>query len=113
FCFVHGYTLPKHWARRDQEIAELTQEIRANRYRILSLVAIGGTGKSALTRKLLDELPHSNVAVDGAVWFSFYIEPDFDRFLTEACRYLIPTFEPAAHPSPYEKGVMLREALEN
>ncbi|HZP82626.1 MAG TPA: tetratricopeptide repeat protein [Chthonomonadaceae bacterium] len=112
FRFVHGYTLPTHWARRDEEIAELVGEISENRQRILSLVAIGGTGKSALTRKLLDELPHHNVQVDGALWFSFYVEPEFDRFLTEACRYLIPDFDPVAHPSPYEKGVLLREAME-
>lgn len=112
FRFVHGYTLPSHWARRDEEIAELLLELQANHYRILSLVAIGGTGKSALTRKLLDELPKHNVGLYGALWFSFYVEPEFDRFLTEACRYLIPDFEPGAHPSPYEKGVLLREAME-
>jgi tetratricopeptide (TPR) repeat protein len=112
FRFVHGYTLPTHWARREQEISELITEVRENRNRILSLVAIGGTGKSALTRKLLDELPSHNIRVDGALWFSFYVEPEFDRFLTEACRYLIPGFDPVAHPSPYEKGVLLREAME-
>jgi tetratricopeptide (TPR) repeat protein len=112
FRFVHGYTLPTHWARRDAEISELAAEIRDNRYRILSLVAIGGTGKSALTRKLLDELPKRHIHLDGALWFSFYVEPDFDRFLTEACRYLLPAFVPKAHPSPFEKGVLLREAME-
>jgi tetratricopeptide (TPR) repeat protein len=113
FRFVHGYTLPKHWARRDNEIEMLVEEIRANRCSIVSLIAIGGTGKSALTRKLLDELPNHHVKVDGALWFSFYVEPEFDRFLTEACRYLIPDFDPIAHPSPYEKGVLLREAMDH
>lgn len=112
FRFVHGYTLPTHWARRDAEIADLLEEIRSNKHSILSMVAIGGTGKSALTRKLLDELPNFNVHVDGALWFSFYVEPEFDRFLTEACRYLIPDFDPVVHPSPYEKGVLLREAMD-
>jgi tetratricopeptide (TPR) repeat protein len=111
YRFVHGYTLPTHWAKREKEISELIAEIRANRYSILSLIAIGGTGKSALTRKLLDELPLHRVPLDGALWFSFYVEPDFDRFLTEACRYLIPAFDPKEHPSPYEKGVLLREAM--
>lgn len=112
FRFVHGYTLPLHWAQRDREIAELVTDIRDNHHRIISMVAIGGTGKSALTRKLLDELPRYAVRLDGALWFSFYVEPDFDRFLTEACRYLISDFDPAAHPSPYEKGVLLREAMD-
>ncbi len=112
YRFVHGYTLPTHWARRDREMAELITQVRENRHRLLSLIAIGGTGKSALTRKLLDELPKHHIHLDGALWFSFYIEPDFDRFLTEACRYLIPGFEPRAHPSPYEKALLLREAME-
>lgn len=110
--FVHGYTLPEHWARRDKETTELINEIRINRHRILSLVAIGGTGKSALTRKLLEELPEQGIVLDGALWFSFYVEPEFDRFLNEACRLLIPGFDPKLHPSLFEKAVLLREALE-
>ena len=110
--FVHGYTLPPHWAKRDRETAEIVNEIFSDKYPILALVAIGGTGKSALTRKLLDELPDFQIPMDGALWFSFYNEPEFDRFLVEACRYVIPEFDAQAHPSPYEKSVMLREALQ-
>ena len=112
YRFAHGYTLPPHWARRDRETAEIVNEIFSDRYSILALVAIGGTGKSALTRKLLDELPDFQIPMDGALWFSFYNEPEFDRFLVEACRYVIPDFDAQAHPSPYEKSVMLREALQ-
>ena len=48
FRFVHGYTLPPHWARRDRETAEIINELHSNRHAVLALVAIGGTGKSAL-----------------------------------------------------------------
>ena len=112
YRFAHGYTLPPHWAKRDRETAEIVNEIFSDKYPILALVAIGGTGKSALTRKLLDELPDFQIPMDGALWFSFYNEPDFDRFLVEACRYVIPDFDAQAHPSPYEKSVMLREAMQ-
>jgi tetratricopeptide (TPR) repeat protein len=111
FRFVHGYTLPAHWAERREETAALIERIRANQDRLLLLTAIGGTGKSALSRKLLDDLADADIALDGALWFSFYVEPDFDRFLVEACRYLITGFNPQNHPSPYEKSLLLREAL--
>ena len=60
---------------------------------------------------MLDELPAFNITLDGALWFSFYVEPDFDRFLVEACHYILPGFDASAHPSPYEKSVLLREGL--
>ena len=112
YRYVHGYTLPQHWAKREREMAEIVNEIFSDRYPILALIAIGGTGKSALTRKLLEELPDFRLPLAGALWFSFYIEPDFDRFLVEACRYVIDKFDSALHPSPYEKSVLLREALQ-
>jgi len=112
FRFVHGYTLPEHWAERPTETEAIAKRVRANADRILILTAIGGTGKSALTRKLLDELPKYGIALDGALWFSFYVEPEFDRFLVEACRYLIAGFNPQDHPSPYDKSLLLREALQ-
>ncbi len=111
FRFVHGYTLPDHWAERRTETLALAEHIRANAERVLILTAIGGTGKSALTRKLLDDLPQYGIALEGALWFSFYVEPEFDRFLVEACRYLITGFKPQDHPSPYDKSLLLREAL--
>lgn len=111
--YIHSYALPRHWARRDREIEQLCEAVEKNEHRILSLIAIGGAGKSALTRKLLDELPERNVRLDGALWFSFYFEPEFDRFLAEACLYVIPDFDAKRHPSPYEKVVLLLEALQN
>lgn len=111
FRFVHGYTLPSHWAARHEETDLLAERIQANQDRLLLLTAIGGTGKSALSRKLLEDLPEYDVALDGALWFSFYVEPDFDRFLVEACRYLLTGFNPQNHPSPYEKSLLLRDAL--
>ncbi|MCS6775165.1 MAG: tetratricopeptide repeat protein [Chloroherpetonaceae bacterium] len=110
--FVHSYTLPRHWARRDQEIAHLLHEIQTNRHRVLALVAIGGAGKSALTRKLLEQLDAGGDVLEGGLWFSFYVEPEFDRFLNEACAHMIPGFDPKLHPSLFEKAAMLREAMD-
>lgn len=112
--FVHGYSLPANWAARDRELDELATEIRENRHQIIAIIAIGGTGKSALTCKLLkEELPQRGIILDGCLWFSFYVEPSVDRFLAEACRYLIPSFNPRHYFSPFAKSVILRETLAN
>lgn len=54
--------------------------------RVVSLVAIGGTGKTALTAQLLREVLGQQRAAGTLVW-SFYESPDTSVFLREACLY--------------------------
>jgi len=79
--FVHGYSLPTIWVEREQELYRLLGKIMSNRYSVLALIAIGGSGKSALVRRLLDELSKQTTRFDGALWFNFYVELSNDRFL--------------------------------
>jgi tetratricopeptide (TPR) repeat protein len=110
--FVHGYSLPTIWAEREQELYRLLGEIMSNRYSVLALIAIGGSGKSALVRRLLDELSKQATLFDGALWFNFYVEPSFDRFLVECCCYLVEDFNQTSYPSPFAKAALVRQVLD-
>ncbi|MCJ7529599.1 MAG: NB-ARC domain-containing protein, partial [Anaerolineales bacterium] len=110
--FVHGYSLPTIWAEREQELYRLLGEIMSNRYSVLALIAIGGSGKSALVRRLLDELSKQATRFDGALWFNFYVEPSFDRFLVECCRYMVEDFDQTSYPSPFAKATLVRQVLD-
>lgn len=52
--------------------------------RIRSLVAIGGTGKTAVIQRFLQGIREDQLSGSILVW-SFYEEPDTDAFLREAC----------------------------
>lgn len=110
--FVHGYTLPTIWAEREQELYRLLGEVMSNRYSVLALIAIGGSGKSALVRRLLDEISKQATLFDGVLWFNFYVEPSFDRFLVECCRYLVEDFDQTSFPSPFAKAALVRHVLD-
>jgi len=69
--FVHGYSLPTIWAEREQELYRLMGEIMSNRYSVLALIAIGGSGKSALALRLLDKISKQATLFDGVLWFNF------------------------------------------
>ncbi len=60
------------------------------RARILSVVAIGGMGKSALTWKWFNDIaPYEMNPLAGRMWWSFYeSDASFDNFVTRALAYV-------------------------
>jgi tetratricopeptide (TPR) repeat protein len=52
--------------------------------RVRSLVAIGGTGKTAVIQRFLSDIREDRLRGSILVW-SFYEDPDTDAFLREAC----------------------------
>ena len=52
--------------------------------RVRSLVAIGGTGKTAVLERFLDSISNEKLKGSILVW-SFYEDPNTDSFLREAC----------------------------
>jgi hypothetical protein len=110
--FVHSLPIPLHLASRTKEMELITNLLRDPISRVLSVIAIGGTGKSTLLRHMLNVLDLRSLHFNGCLWFSFYAEPDVDRFLTEACKYIIEDFNPIDYQSPYSKTSVLIENLE-
>ena len=57
---------------------------------ILSVVAIGGMGKSALTWKWFQDIaPHEMQPLSGRMWWSFYeSDASFEHFVTRALAYV-------------------------
>jgi AAA ATPase domain len=98
---------------RDEELAELRARWKAEPRGVIALVGLGGAGKTALAARFLQELerPQWLTPPDRLFVWSFYQEPDADRFLTEAYRYFA-RFEGAPVTA---KGTglfhLLREAL--
>jgi tetratricopeptide (TPR) repeat protein len=89
---AHQYTLLQT-ARvigREAELARLDAWVGdPEAARLLSLVAIGGMGKSALTWKWFHErAPQAMVPLSGRLWWSFYeADAGFDRFVVAALAY--------------------------
>jgi tetratricopeptide (TPR) repeat protein len=93
---AHPYTLlqTKGLIGRQQELNLLTDWVAKEtadvyRARILTLVAIGGMGKSALTWKWFNKIaPEEMKPLAGRFWWSFY-ESDarFENFVTRALAY--------------------------
>lgn len=108
---VHAYPLPQQWAGREQEQTNVLQALSENRTRVISITALGGMGKSALTRQIFAKIEQRAIFLDGALWFSFYVTASFDTFLQAACIYLLPGFDPQTAASPYTKLDRLFEIL--
>jgi hypothetical protein len=89
---AHQYTLLQT-ARvigRGAELARLDDWVRdPESARLLSLVAIGGMGKSALTWRWFHErAPQAMEPLAGRLWWSFYeADAGFDQFVTTALAY--------------------------
>ncbi|MCF6132543.1 DUF4062 domain-containing protein [Flavobacterium wongokense] len=83
---VHPLQPAPHFRGRKQLLEELLQwwgePVTPDRVR--SLVAIGGTGKTAIIEHFLKTLDKKKLVGNILVW-SFYDEPNTDAFLKEAC----------------------------
>ncbi len=102
--FAHPYPLQVNFTGRIAERQVLTDWLVNDERPILTLVAIGGMGKSSLSWYWLqNDVDHQ--ALDGVFWWSFYEgEASFSKFLDEALIYISShTIDPADLPSNYDK----------
>jgi tetratricopeptide (TPR) repeat protein len=114
---AHPYPLQENFTGRLKERAMLTDWIRGQIGQpILSLVGMGGLGKSALTWFWLNEdLPHENLKFEGIIWWSFYEqEASFESFISHALFYASGrTIDPAQFQSDYDRMLALLCILQN
>ena len=94
---AHPYTLlqTKNLVGRQAELNLLTDWVAkpgsaVYAARILSIVAIGGMGKSALTWKWFNDIaPHEMRPLGGRLWWSFYeSDASFENFVMRALAYV-------------------------
>lgn len=111
--FVHGVSLPKNWADRSSEVAELEAQLHAAQTRVLNVVALGGTGKSTAMRQVAERAAGTDSPFDSMLWFSFYRDEDVESFFLEGCRYLVSGFDPAEYRSTYGQASVLQSALDD
>ncbi|HEY2914218.1 MAG TPA: DUF4062 domain-containing protein [Candidatus Angelobacter sp.] len=85
--FCHALQPAQHFRGREAKLQDLKDWLRApvTPDRVVSVVAAGGTGKTALVDKALHETPFSDRA--GVFIWSFYEDPDTDKFLRAAYLY--------------------------
>ncbi|MGD0551625.1 MAG: DUF4062 domain-containing protein [Sedimentisphaerales bacterium] len=114
---AHPYPLQENFTGRLKERAMLTDWVRQqNGPSVLSLVGMGGLGKSALTWFWLNEdLPHENLKFSGILWWSFYErEASFESFISHALLYASGgTIDPAQLQSDYDRMGALFCILQN
>lgn len=86
FDIVHHLQPAPHFRGRKALLQELINwwHTPVTPDRVRSLVAIGGTGKTALAERFLESIKHETLRGSVLVW-SFYDAPDTDAFLREAC----------------------------
>jgi tetratricopeptide (TPR) repeat protein len=119
---AHPYTLLQtgRLIGRQEELNLLTDWITESQpemrgVRILSIVAIGGLGKSALTWKWFNEIaPHEQPRLAGRMWWSFYeSDASFENFVVRALAYVTRrSREEVAQIPPPEREAQLLAALD-
>ncbi|MGA2139698.1 MAG: DUF4062 domain-containing protein [Verrucomicrobiia bacterium] len=85
--FVHTHPLQAHFTGRADERKLLTDWFARDPHAILSLVAIGGMGKSSLAWVWAQGVFSLGIPVEGVLWWSFYEERELSRFLEKAIAY--------------------------
>src|SRR6478672_3235031 len=77
---------------RERELAQLTEWVTQERCRVVSVLGLGGIGKSALAVSLMHEVaPHFEVVI----WRSLRDAPNCEALLADCLQVLAP--EPLAH----------------
>jgi hypothetical protein len=86
FRVVHPLQPAPHFRGRKALLKDLQQwwDDPVHPDRVRSLVAIGGTGKTAVIERFLNSIRKDKLRGSVLVW-SFYDEPNTDAFLREAC----------------------------
>jgi tetratricopeptide (TPR) repeat protein len=104
---AHPYPIQENFTGRVKERTMLTEWVTAADSRpLLSLVGMGGIGKSALTWFWLHEdLPQEDIRFSGVIWWSFYErEASFESFLAHALLYASGgTTDPTQVASDYDR----------
>ena len=104
---AHPYPIQGNFTGRVKERTMLTDwACGADSKPMLSLVGLGGLGKSALTWYWLHEdLPQEKLKLSGVIWWSFYEqEASFESFLPRALLYASGgTIDPTELPSDYDR----------
>ncbi|AKT40711.1 helix-turn-helix domain-containing protein [Chondromyces crocatus] len=105
---VHALQRAKHFVGRAPLLAMLSPWIAAPRPapRVLTLLGVGGAGKTAVLDRALAELGDAPQRGGVFVW-SFYEDERIESFLAEALRY----FARGAESGPGERLLRLEEAL--
>lgn len=87
--FAHPYPMQENFVGRQKERSLLLEWLENDPTPMLSLVAFGGMGKSALSWYWLnDDLLKKGKKFDGVIWWSFYDkESSFERFLENSISY--------------------------
>src|SRR6266581_3387088 len=118
---AHPYTLLQtNLVGRQAELNLLTDWVtkpssNLSQARILSIVAIGGMGKSALTWKWFNDIaPHEMQPLAGRLWWSFYeSDATFENFVIRALAYVSrPTREDIQKLPPPEREAQLLSILD-
>lgn len=86
---AHPYALQENFTGRKQEREMLTDWLKKEPHPMLSLIAIGGMGKTALAWYwLMEDIVGSDEQPKKILWWSFYDrESSFERFLKKAIEY--------------------------
>ncbi len=87
--FAHPYPMQENFVGRQKERSLLLEWLEKDPTPMLSLVAVGGMGKSALSWYWLNEdLLKKGKKFDGVIWWSFYDkDSSFERFLENSISY--------------------------
>ncbi len=86
---AHPYALQENFTGRKQEREMLTDWLKREPHPMLSVIAIGGMGKTALAWYwLMEDIVGSDEQPRKILWWSFYDrESSFERFLKKAIEY--------------------------
>ncbi len=87
--FAYPYPIQKNFVGRQKERSLLSEWLENDPTPMLSLVAVGGMGKSALSWYwLTEDLLKRGKKFEGVIWWSFYDkESSFERFLENSISY--------------------------
>jgi tetratricopeptide (TPR) repeat protein len=110
--FAHPYALQSNFTGRTAERQNLTEWLQSDIRSVLTLVAVGGMGKSSLVWYWLqNDIDLSRW--DAILWWSFYeADASFSRFLDEALLYIgKDSVDPTKLASDYDKTSMLLNHL--
>jgi WD40 repeat protein len=81
-----------HFYGRDRELTTLTQWIKADRCRLISILGMGGIGKTSFTIRLAQTLQED---FDGVIWRSLKAAPPLSELLNNLLKTLAPATDVA------------------
>ena len=81
---------------REEELASLSQWVVQERCRVVSVLGLGGIGKSALVVSLMHQVAQRFEVV---IWRSLRDAPPAKRYWKTACRRLPPSRSPTCQPA--------------